>query len=108
MARYNVLAGRTEIAATQSRDLHGFWAQLLKKMCWPMPPKLMDQHIVAALSAENQPQILRALATETVSIITIARMLHDEDKETKRLLKAEKAMEAHDFEDDTLEGLTNV
>ncbi len=77
-------------------------------MNWPMPPKIMDQRIVAALNAENQPQILRALATETVSIITIARMLHDDDKETKKQLKKEQALANHDFDDDTLEGFSHV
>lgn len=87
--RYNVLEQRITLAATQKRDLHGFWAVLLNKMLWPQPTKAAGPEIVKHLQVGEQQQTLRALATEAKSLVMIARMLHDEDKETRKQLKAE-------------------
>lgn len=84
MERYNILAGRVEIVAVQADSLPRFWALLLKRMQWPVPPKAADAAIVAALSASDSADVLRTLATETASTITLARMLHDIDKKAKR------------------------
>lgn len=81
--RYNVLAARVSLVAVQSRDMHGFWAKLLSKMRWPLPPKKADAKIVKALNVADPAGTLRALATETISIVTIARMLHDQDKSAR-------------------------
>lgn len=81
--RYNILAARVSLVAVQSRDMHGFWAKLLSKMRWPLPPKKADSKIVKALSVADTAATLRALATETISIVTIARMLHDQDKSAR-------------------------
>lgn len=89
LARYGALAGRTELCAAQARDLPQFWALLLRRMQWPVPPKAADPLIVFALSAERPRAVLRVLATETASIITLARMLHDEDKATRKALRDE-------------------
>jgi len=53
-------------------------------MQWPVPPKVADNDIVAAISAPAARDVLRALATETASIITLARMWHDQDKKARR------------------------
>ncbi|HEY8136281.1 MAG TPA: hypothetical protein VIF61_00475 [Methylocystis sp.] len=84
VARYAVLAGRVEISAVQANNLTRFWAILLRRMSWPVPPKKADQAIVAALSAPDGRAVLMRLATETASIVSLARMLHDADKATRR------------------------
>ena len=84
-----MLEQRASLAATQNRDLHGFWSTLLNKMQWPQPTKTAAPEIVKHLQVEDAPKTLRALATEAKSAVMIARMLHDEDKETRKKLKAE-------------------
>ncbi|MDD5181495.1 MAG: hypothetical protein PHT15_09585, partial [Gallionellaceae bacterium] len=86
--RYNVLAGRVEISAVQADSLPRFWALLLRRMQWPVPPKYADDRILAAISAPDARDVLRALATETASIITLARMWHDQDKAARKALRA--------------------
>lgn len=54
-------------------------------MRWPMPPKSADKQILQAINVPDGNGVLRVIATETASIITLARMLHDEDKAAKRL-----------------------
>lgn len=88
MPRYAVLSGRVEICAAQARDLAHFWALLLRRMQWPVPPKSADARIVDAISAPDPRSVLRVLATETASIITLARMLHDDGKATRRATRA--------------------
>jgi hypothetical protein len=85
--RYNVLAGRVEISAVQARDLPQFWALLLRRMQWPVPPAYADSRILSAISADDARDVLRVLSTETASIITLARMLHDKDKTARRELR---------------------
>lgn len=85
VTRYNVLAGRLEICAVQADSLPKFWSLLLNKMRWPMPPKSADKQILQAINVPDGNGVLRVIATETASIITLARMLHDEDKAAKRL-----------------------
>lgn len=87
--RYNVLEKRVCLAATQNRDLHGFWSTLLNKMQWPQPNKAAAPEIIKRLQVEDQAKTLRSLATEAKASVMIARMLHDEDKETRKKLKAE-------------------
>lgn len=87
--RYNVLAGRVEISAVQADSLPRFWALLLKRMQWPVPPKAADARILDAISAPNDRDVLRALATETASIITLARMWHDQDKAARKALRSD-------------------
>lgn len=85
VTRYNVLAGRLEICAVQADSLPKFWSLLLNKMRWPMPPKSADKQILQAINVPDGNGVLRVIATETASIITLARMLHDDDKAAKRL-----------------------
>lgn len=101
--RYAALAGRIEICAVQADSLPRFWALLLKRMQWPVPPKSADSRILAAIAAPDGRDVLRALATETASIITLARMMHDRDKQARRELREEMRVESCDDEfNDTL------
>lgn len=84
VTRYNVLAGRLEICAVQADSLPKFWALLLNKMRWPIPPKNADKLILKAISVPDGTGVLRVIATETASLITLARMLHDQDKTARR------------------------
>lgn len=86
--RYNVLAGRVEICAVQADSMVKFWALLLKRMQWPVPPKRADVLVVQALNVDSPHEVLRVLATETASVITLARMMHDADKSTAREMRA--------------------
>lgn len=88
----------------QADNLPKFWAILLKKMQWPMPPKGADSKIIDAVSVPNPDKVLRCIATETPSLITLARTLHDMDKETRRRLAAEER-EEFEAEAGNLEGL---
>lgn len=107
--RYNVLAGRVEISAVQADSLPRFWALLLKRMQWPVPTKAADARILAAISAPNDRDVLRALATETASVITLARMWHDQDKAARKALRADstdtETGEIADPFNDPLEGI---
>lgn len=106
VTRYNSLAQRLPLAAVQARDMHSFWAGLLRKMQWPVPPKKADHRIVEALCVSDARLTLKALTTEAVSIITLARMLHDQDKKTRRELQEEfLAGQAEPDFNDSLEGI---
>ena len=87
--RYNVLAGRVEISAVQADSLPRFWALLLRRMQWPVPPKSADQRILAAIAAPDARDVLRALATDTAAIITLARMWHDQDKGARKAVRGD-------------------
>lgn len=89
VGRYNVLAARVEISAVQARDLPQFWALLLRRMQWPVPPKSADARILSCIGAPDGRDVLRALATETASIITLARMWHDQDKAARKALRTD-------------------
>lgn len=104
--RYKVLAGRVEICAVQADSLPRFWALLLKRMQWHVPPKSADSRVLDAISAPDGRDVLRALATETASVITLARMAHDEDKSTRRQLREEEqAIAEPDPFNDSLENI---
>ena len=100
MTRYPVLAGRVELCAVQARNIPEFWAALLRKMRWPVPPRQYDSRIADLFQADDQPQVLRCLATEAVSIVTIARMLHSAQKPKR----PEQSIDTTDY-DDSLEGI---
>lgn len=89
VARYNVLEQRLPLAALKSRNMFGMWAALLRIMQWPVPPKKLDQDIIESLNVSDPAQTLRVLATEAQAIISIARMLHDDDKAAKKALLPE-------------------
>ena len=98
--RYPALAGRVELCAVQARNIPEFWAALLRKMRWPVPPRQYDSRIAELFLADDQPQVLRCLATESVSIVTIARMLHSAEKPRR----TDQPIDTTDF-NDSLEGI---
>lgn len=100
VTRYSTLAGRIEICAAQARDLTQFWALLLRRMQWPVPQKSKDAAIVEALSAPAPRDVLKVLATETVSVITLARMIHDQEKAARRSAPIEKAVDEESLIDE--------
>jgi len=87
MERYAVLSGRVEICAAQANSLTRFWALLLKRMQWGVPPKAVDGRVLDVLSAPDVADVLRSLAEETASLISLARMAHDADKSARRALR---------------------
>jgi len=101
--RYPVLAGRVELCAVQSRNIPEFWAALLRKMRWPVPPTKFDSQIAGFFRADQQGDVLRCLATEAVSIVTIARMIHSAEKPKRSALQTTES-NYDDFED-SLEGI---
>lgn len=89
--RYNVLEQRLPLAAIKSRNMFSMWSSLLHIMQWPVPPKKADQDITKALKVADPAKTLRALAIDTQAIIMIARMLHDQDKASKKAMYAQEA-----------------
>lgn len=109
VARYNVLEQRLPLAAIKARDMFGLWSSLLRMMRWPVPPKAADAKIAEALLVSDPAKVIRTLASEAQAVVSMARMLHDADKNSRKALRAEiyaaKAeLEAPDF-DDSLEGI---
>jgi len=105
VSRYQMLAGRVEICAVQANSMTAFWALLLRRMQWPVPPKKADSKIVECLSAPDEQSTLRVLATETASIISLARMLHDADKESRKELAMEQLETGSESSEDFNDGL---
>lgn len=86
--RYAVLEGRVAICAAQARDMVHFWALLLRRMQWPVPPKSADAVILPML-IDDQGQTLRVLANETSSVVMLARAMHAMDKESRKRIEQE-------------------
>ena len=78
--RYAVLTARTGIAAVQSVSLSQFWANLLRRMMWGVPPRKFDGQITECLTCESPHEVIRILATQTSAIVMLARMVHTEEK----------------------------
>lgn len=83
MQRYNVLAGRLAIAATQARSPIEFWGLLQKRMLWPPPPQKRDGEIMALLSQPEMPGAIAALAAGANAIVPIARAWHTIEKKQR-------------------------
>lgn len=78
--RYAVLTARTGIAAVQSVSLSQFWANLLRRMMWGVPPRRFDGQITECLTCESPHEVIRILATQASAIVMLARMVHTEEK----------------------------
>ena len=78
--RYAVLTARTGIAAVQSVSLSQFWANLLRRMMWGVPPRKFDGQITECLTCEVPHEVIRILAMRTSAIVMLARMVHTEEK----------------------------
>jgi len=82
--RYGVLDARAALAAYQARSLLQFWAVLLRRMGWPTPPKRADEVVLPLLRHPDEEGVLQVLATETPSVVMLARALHEEGKTKRR------------------------
>lgn len=90
MARYHALEGRLTVVATQSRSLFEFWGILLRKMMWPTPPKRMDSEVIELIKKSPDDRlVLKAIASQTASVVMLARYWHDETKAERRELEKE-------------------
>lgn len=99
MHRYKVLQERLKISALSSQTLFDFWSNLLRRMMWTLPPKSADSLITHALTAKDDRLVLKSICDDTPSLITIARLLHDEDKQTKKLIWEQEQAEQKAIDD---------
>lgn len=84
VTRYSVLSARAALCAVQAGgNVVRFWGLLLAKMQWPTPPKRADASIIAAIGCPDGGAVLAAIASEASSLVTLARALHDEDKQVR-------------------------
>lgn len=103
--RYDVLATRMAIAAAQVQSLTAFWAKLQQRMLWGVTPKSFDEQIVRVLAADEPLKVLTALRNETASLVMLARMLHDIDKDGRLKKGTPKGtIFADDITEDNLTG----
>ena len=78
-------------------EIYNLAAQSHVRVSFDMPEytgevdALGTTRILEAISAPEPADVLRALAGETASIITLARMAHDQDKSGRRALREENA-----------------
>lgn len=94
MDRYKKLQERLKISAMNSQEsLFEFWSDLLRRMKWSLPPKSADSLIVYALTGKDEREVLKSILNDTPSLISIARLLHDSDKDTRKALWAEDLAE---------------
>lgn len=80
------------MCAVQARSLTQFWGILLRKMMWPTPPKRMDEEVISQLqplSVQEGLAVLRVIATQTASVVMLARYWHDQTKADRRALEEE-------------------
>lgn len=98
MHRYKVLQDRLKIAALSSQSLFDFWANLLRRMMWKLPPKAADGLIVGIITDKDDMAVLQSIINDTPSLVTLARMLHDADKETRREIWRDEQAELHALE----------
>lgn len=93
MHRYKVLQERLKISALSSQTLFDFWSNLLRRMMWSLPPKSADGLIAHAIAGKDDRLVLKSIFDDTPSLISIARLLHDSDKDTRKALWAEELAE---------------
>lgn len=84
--RYNILADRARLAAVKSRTLTRFWSELVSSLKWPLTPRKVDDTLLALLAAGDDTRVLRAIASDTAALVTIARALNDQDRAAKKPL----------------------
>lgn len=82
-ARYAVLEDRVRLVALQSQTLFEFWSRLAQRMGWPVPSKGSSESVLPLLSGDDRA-VLRALYSETASVVMLARALHDAEKTARR------------------------
>lgn len=85
-SRYNVLADRARLAAVKTTTLTRFWSALVASLKWPLTPRREDDRLLTLLAAGSDTLVLRAIANDTASLVTIARALNDADRATRKPL----------------------
>ncbi|HZP39851.1 MAG TPA: hypothetical protein VFE48_25545 [Methylomirabilota bacterium] len=93
-ARYAVLQERAALAAVQARSLRQWWAILLRRLRWPIPPSATDETLLALLTDPDDAAVLRVLALDTASVLTLARYQHTTDRTARRAGRAPMATAA--------------
>lgn len=83
-SRYNVLADRARLAAVKSLTLTRFWSELVASLRWPLTPRRVDDALLALLASGDDTLVLRAIASDTAALVTIARAANDADRATRK------------------------
>lgn len=84
VARYDVLEGRARLAAHQARTVREWWSILLRRLLWPPPARRFDEPLLTLLSDGDDAATLRALASQSASLVMVARYWHDSEKQRSR------------------------
>ena len=87
--RYVILEERAGIAAIQSTNLTQFWANLLRRMMWGVPPRRFDEQITDCLTYDKPHEVIRVLATQISFVVMLARMIHTEEKPKSQAVSTE-------------------
>jgi hypothetical protein len=106
--RYAILGARVEVCAVQANSMLRFWALLHRRLNWPTPPRAWDADVAALMAAPDGAEVLRTLATETVSIVTLARIAHDAGKAQRRAQREAPPMPDDDLDDAPKGGTENA
>ena len=101
--RYSYLESRAKIAALQNTTLMAFWGTLREKLNCPIQPKKFDNEISEIWRTKDPHKVLKILATQTSECITLARMLHDDEKKKK---KADKEAVSEQPLNDSIEDIS--
>jgi len=74
--RYAVLAARLRLAAERARDVRGFFDLLCRELRWGLAPMRHDAALLVLIRpAADDPDVLKALAERSHSVVMIARQL---------------------------------
>lgn len=87
MSRYSVLEQRLTLSATRSQSVQELWANLRRKLNLGILPSKFDEILLDIFNLPEQQKICTTLANQSAEICSIARLLHTQDKATKRAVK---------------------
>ena len=91
MTRYTVLVERVMLSATRAQNLRDFWCIMSKEMNFYAVPKAADERLSNFWleKIELQQDMLDVFVDQSAMVNTIARMMHTEDKEERKLMQQE-------------------
>lgn len=85
VARYSVLQGRVKMAAETSRDVRMMWDRATARMGWSITATDHDAAVLTLIRpSETDPDVLRALADRSDSIVRLSRQIARRDRAKKR------------------------
>jgi hypothetical protein len=87
MSRYSVLEQRLSLSATRSQNVRELWSNLRRKLNLGILPSKFDDMLLDIFNLPEQQKICTTLANQSAEICSIARLLHTQDKATKRAAK---------------------